>query len=320
MNDTARSSAGEGIAPDAAALIDDYFDRFTRATLVAGTDVGPDAVGDLVAHVRDRLHGTARTVDDTKRVLRELGEPEALATAFAAVAAEDHSDADADAMPGRTRSTTLTGRILGIPYDVRPPTSERYASRLWNPTDHRVFVPKGLGMGWTINFGALAVRTGLVRPDDEDAPFAAVPPRTLTATLAFPLVVVAAFVVLAAAKWPDLGASLPVHWNAFGDPDGYASRGIAVAVPAAMAVVPLALAGWVHARRHPAFNRVAASAASLSCAILALSILIPTVFTVPGGAGIVVWPGIACMVVLPLLLLVSVSRVGRAAEQRRDLA
>jgi hypothetical protein len=47
------------------------------------------------------------------------------------------------------------GRLLRIPYDWRRPTLARIKSRLWNPDDRRVFVPKAFGWGYDINFAAL---------------------------------------------------------------------------------------------------------------------------------------------------------------------
>jgi hypothetical protein len=44
-----------------------------------------------------------------------------------------------------------TGELLGIPYDVRKPTVARVKSRMWNPEDARLFTPKVLGWGWTVN-------------------------------------------------------------------------------------------------------------------------------------------------------------------------
>jgi hypothetical protein len=48
-----------------------------------------------------------------------------------------------------------TGKFLGIPYDWRRPTGERVRSRLWNPSEPRLLVPKVYGWGWTINFARL---------------------------------------------------------------------------------------------------------------------------------------------------------------------
>jgi uncharacterized membrane protein len=51
------------------------------------------------------------------------------------------------------------GRFLGLPYDWRKPTRGREKSRLWNPVDQRLIVPKAFGWGWTINFARLFGRT-----------------------------------------------------------------------------------------------------------------------------------------------------------------
>ena len=42
-----------------------------------------------------------------------------------------------------------------VPYDLRPPTVERFASRFWAPADDRLFLPAAFGVGWTINFARL---------------------------------------------------------------------------------------------------------------------------------------------------------------------
>jgi uncharacterized membrane protein len=60
------------------------------------------------------------------------------------------------AVASRTRGKT--GTILGIPYDWRRPTVARAKSRLWNPADSRLFVPRVFGMGWDINFARLLER------------------------------------------------------------------------------------------------------------------------------------------------------------------
>jgi hypothetical protein len=54
---------------------------------------------------------------------------------------------------------TWEGKIAGlVPYDLRRPTLARARERLWNPADHRVFVPTVFGVGWTVNFGRLLKR------------------------------------------------------------------------------------------------------------------------------------------------------------------
>jgi hypothetical protein len=56
---------------------------------------------------------------------------------------------------------TSEKRFLGIPYDWRRPTLERFKKRLWNPDDHRIFTPRVYGWGWTINFYEVGRRLGL---------------------------------------------------------------------------------------------------------------------------------------------------------------
>lgn len=53
------------------------------------------------------------------------------------------------------------GSVLGIPYDLRPPTMERVRESFWDPSDPRVLKPNAFGVGYSINFGAVAKRLGL---------------------------------------------------------------------------------------------------------------------------------------------------------------
>ena len=318
MSTDESGSADGGLSLEAAALIDDYFARFRVEAMAAGAQGWEDAVVDLRAHVRDRLQDSAGRPEDAVRVLAELGTTEALVAAYLDAAPDDDSDVllPDDVPPAGT------GRFFGAPYDLRvAKSSGRYASRSWNPLDRRVLVPKTVGIGWTINFGALAVRTHLVSPDDEDIPFGVVPHRILVATLAAPSAALAAYVVLAAVNWARLPAQVPMHWTISGHVDGYGGRGTALVFLSVLAVVPVAEAVWVHVRRGRPFPRVAASALSLSFTTLALASLCQTLFTLDGGTG--VWPtwiGLVFMLALPFALLVGMSRIGRAAERRRDLS
>lgn len=51
-----------------------------------------------------------------------------------------------------------TGTFLGVPYDWRRPTVARAKSRLWNPNESRLMVPKVFGWGWDVNFARLLGR------------------------------------------------------------------------------------------------------------------------------------------------------------------
>jgi hypothetical protein len=48
-----------------------------------------------------------------------------------------------------------TGQIMGVPYDIRPPTLDRIRERIWNPDNPQIIVPRVFGAGWTINLGRL---------------------------------------------------------------------------------------------------------------------------------------------------------------------
>ncbi|NTW28075.1 MAG: DUF1648 domain-containing protein [Coriobacteriia bacterium] len=296
------------ITAKAAEQIDAYFARFKDALLAAGVSGAEEAISDLRDHVSEQLGG-ADTPEEIARVLAKLGTPEALAAEYAE--AQQLAEAGAGG---------LSGRVLGMPYDVRVPNAERLAQRWWDPLDRRVLVPRIFGLGWTVNFGALAVLTGIVRPDDEEVPFGAVPSRLVSATLVLPLAIVAAFAVLVAVSWPSLPALVPSHWGVSGV-DDYQGRGQAVVFLSLMAGVPLAFAFRTHLRRRSPLNRVVASAFSSVFAILALSVFAQTLFALSGGAGTwLIWVGIACSVLVPFALFVVMSRIGRAAEQRRDLS
>ncbi len=297
---------------DVSAAIDQYFTRFRLAVLAAGAHVDDDTVADLRAHVVDSVGGTGSLADVT-RVLAELGTPQALAVEVAA------SGLPGDGTP-RT-GIRSHGRLLGVPYDLRVPSSAREASRWWNPLDRRILVPKSWGVGWSVNVGALAVRTGAVRPDDEDVPFGAASPRTVAATLAAPVAVLAAVATLAAVTWRRLPPTVPTRWSLSGEVTDHGRRGPTVLGLIGLAAVPTAMAASVHARRRPALDRVAASAESLLLAMTALSVLAQTVHTARGRSSVwPLWLGRGASAALPFALLVGVSREGRTAEQRHDLS
>ncbi|MEB0001886.1 DUF1648 domain-containing protein [Cryobacterium sp. RTC2.1] len=348
MRDHSEALPGDGLPPaGATALVDAYFDHLGAAAARLRIDIDADSLAELLAHVEHRLDGTDRSDDAVRRVLAELGEPEALAGAYAADDPDSDSDFDSnfdtdrgfdsgidhdggtdaaargprDLAAGGLPRTHRAGRFLGVPYDTRQPTSERFASRSWDPSDPSILVPKALGIGWTVNFAALAVRAHLIRPDDEDEPFAEAPAWVVTATLAAPILAGVAFAALAAATWAGLPETVPSHWGLTGEPDGYSSRTANLLLLSGFVLLPLLAAAWVHLARRGAWSRVAASAGSFALALVALVCLVQTLFAVQGGAGMwPTWIGLFLVLVLPLGLLVGVSRSGRAAEQRRDFA
>ncbi len=63
------------------------------------------------------------------------------------------------------RTGELEGRLLGVPYDLRPPTPARLKERLWNPRDQRLFTPSVFGWGFAVNLHQFGRRLGLIVGD-----------------------------------------------------------------------------------------------------------------------------------------------------------
>jgi|GEM_PF-530474 len=317
MMNTAQERADSMLTPEAAALVETYFSRVHGALLVAAAGECEEAVDDLRTHVLEALAGSAGTSDDVTRILAELGTPEALA----AQCADSSDELSSDDVPSHDeRRTVLVGRVLGLPYDWRVPTASRVARRWWDPLNPQIVVARVFGIGWTVNYGALAVRLGLVRPDDEDVPFEQVPRRWLAAALVLPLVVTAGLIVLFALFQAGLPDQVATHYAPDGSADGFSSKGVALLLPAAVALFGVAMAAWTWVRKRPALPRVAAGALATMLAGVSIGIYGQSVAQAHGTPGLtILLSALAGAIVLPFLLLVILSRVGRAAEQRRDL-
>ncbi|SEM23571.1 DUF5808 domain-containing protein [Streptacidiphilus jiangxiensis] len=51
---------------------------------------------------------------------------------------------------------TWHGRILGLPYDFRPPTPARVRAEFWDPDNNALFTPHAFGVGYGVNLARLA--------------------------------------------------------------------------------------------------------------------------------------------------------------------
>lgn len=48
------------------------------------------------------------------------------------------------------------GELFGfVPYDLRPPTLTRLRDSLWQPDTDKLFLPRGFGVGWSVNFARI---------------------------------------------------------------------------------------------------------------------------------------------------------------------
>ncbi len=191
---------------------------------------------DEVAALLDALPATARTaaLDDLRAALADGASEEALGSAAeyaAAVRAAFATDGD---------PADEQGSVFGVPYDTRGATDPAVRSRIWAPSEPRILVPRLLGIGWAVNLGAVAVRLGLIRPDDwDDESLDAVDERLLTALRLTPALWAAVAIVVSVRTWRR-GAPVPTQWQGWGRPEGWAGPAAAL-VPAALGA---AFAGW----------------------------------------------------------------------------
>lgn len=291
------------LTPSARAAAEEYLDRVRAALADASADEMADTLEDVTTHLLDML-GPDSTARDVVAACESLGDP------------QEYGPEPAP-QPTGTRGA---GSVLGVPYDVRVPTSERVAERWWNPRDPRLFVPRVFGVGWDLNFGALAVTLHLIDPDAEDEPFALVPMRDFLIALAVPVGLTMAMAASFAILRGSLPAQLPVHWNASGEVDRYGSQATAFGFLFLLAVIPAAWAVWsVMARRSPlARGAVIGFATFLSA--LAAGIWAMTLGSVRTGMApwwlVLVLIGVAGG--LALGVLVFLARSGRAQEMARD--
>ncbi len=304
-----------GLTPEAAALVETYFSRVHGALLVAAAGECEETVEDLRTHVLEELQGSAGTAADVTRVLSELGPPETLAAECA--------DATTTGRPVVLESaedrSKLHGRVFGVPYELRPPTAARVVALWWNPLEPHVFVPTMFGLGWTINFGSIAVRLGIVRPDDEDVPFAAVPQRYVAIALVLPLLVAGVLGALIALYQAALPAQVVTHWGITGA-DQFGSKESALFFPVVMTLLGLALVAATWVRTRTPLLQVGAGALATWLGVISVADYAQRVATAQGATGTwILLPGIALSFLLTFALLVTLSRIGHAAEVRRDL-
>lgn len=287
-------SVGE-LAPDARAALDAYLDG-VGATLDA--DLRDAVLCDLRSWLLDHLTPDSTAAD--------------VAAVVARVGPVDSAAPD----PGARRG--LRGRILGVPYDLTPPTWRRVARRLWDPADPALWRAHLFGAGWTPNFGAFAVRLGLIEPDAEDEPFTSTPPAAFAAAAAVPAALAAATVLHYAVRGRTLPDSLPGHWGFDGSPDAWTTKRAAAASDLALTVLPALAAAWATASGRPGQARAGALAAASGLAVVgAITTVVRPLAPRPRpwfGPGLV-----TALVAATGGTLLGLARAGRRAEQRRDL-
>lgn len=275
-----------------------------RAYLAAATKGRDDDVAaELIAHLTERLEPDA-TAADVARIAAEIG------------------PLGGGAASATTPPDPFRGTFLGVPYNWHLPTLDQVTAQLWEPADRRLWRPRLFGAGWDLNFGALAVRTGLIEPDAEDVPLDSAPDSAFVAAL----VPAAVAAKLIAASYLLRRGALPgrvqTHWTLSGRPDRFTTKGRAAGTAFALAAIPAAAAATVVAARPDKRVRAAAIAGATGVSLVAASSWVSTLLGARGGRVSPMLGPVAALVPAAgiFAVLAWLSRVGRAAEIRRDLA
>ncbi len=288
-------------------------DAYVAAVRTGLTGLRASDRDEALAELESLLHEVAERAG-TAAAVAALGDPGEYAAGIReALGTAPLSEAEAGPQP--------QGRLLGMPYDFRGASVDRIGNRLWNTEDPRIFMPRLFGLGWTVNFGALAVKLHLIRPDDTgDESFERIPAATIGVLLAVPLVIALAAVVLVALAWAELPAEVPFHWGVSGAPDDWASKQLAFGLLLALGVVPIAITyPRILRRGTPARSRVLSAVALALPAVLSLGVVMMTIADADGGSsGNKVLFILLAALVLPFLMLYIPLRFGLRAEWRES--
>ena len=124
-------------------------------------------VDEVAHHLKARGSARRQALSDLAAGLREtaaaMPEPDAATAAVRAFGSARAYATELDAELETDRPRT----IFGIPNSLAPGMLERMAAT-FDPEDERVIIPHVFGIGWAVNFGAVAARLGLLNPDDLD--------------------------------------------------------------------------------------------------------------------------------------------------------
>lgn len=146
---------------------------------------------DLTPTVRELV------LQDAREAVREVGDDNILDVLGEPAA---YANAARDAFVAEKTTDEPQAHIGPVTVDFRGLTSPAVRSRLWDPTNPHIVTSKIFGIGWDINLGAIAVKLGLLRPDDYDEEaIRAIPPAVRRISTAYPVALsaVAAYQALA---------------------------------------------------------------------------------------------------------------------------
>lgn len=275
------------------------------------TSLGASEREEALRELESLLRAQAERSGEALAVAAVGDAPTYAAGILEALRENDTADVDGSPVP--------QGTVLGMPYDFRGTSVDRISSRVWNPADPRIFMPRMFGVGWTINLGAIAVKLGLIRPDDvADESYDRIPTPLVTAVVALPAILSLVAVSVLLVAWPSLPAELPIHWGVSGQADDWAPRVLVIGLLLAFALLPPVFSYPKILRRGtPQRSRLLAAAGLGMAAILVLGIALVTIADANGGAsGNWVLLVVFGMIAVPFLMLYVPLRAGLRAEWR----
>lgn len=103
--------------------------------------------------------------------------------------------------------------------------------RNFEPENPKLWVPRTIGLGWDLNIGAVAVKLGLIRPDDSLPDLEEHIPHEVTTTLRIAPILGAVAVAAAGIQLVRTHDRLPSHWGLTMKPTRWSDAPGAVAPP-----------------------------------------------------------------------------------------
>ena len=185
-------------------------------------------------------------------------------------------------------------RVLGIPVSWSGFTKPDARLRAFEPENPDLLVPRAFGIGWAPNLGAIAVRLGLLRPDDSVPDLVDhIPPTSVKALRLGPLVGATA-VIIAGAYTARRHDQLPTNWGLTLRPTHWGSGATAMATPV---MISAAAGVWAElanrrAKRHFASSSVdvAASADALGLQAMSMVLIAATARQAKNAQATRLWP------------------------------
>lgn len=193
----------------------------------------------------------------------------------------------------------------------------RVAQTWWRPSDPRLLLPRAVGLGWDVNFGAIAVRLNLIEPDAEAVPFTSTPDPAFRTAAVLPVALAGAAALHYLVRGRNLPSRLASHWGPTGRPDRWVSKERAAVTDISLTAGAAALAAWSAGSDRSGPTRAGAMATATAAGVLGACL---TVMRPSRGS---VWVAPAMLGALGAGVggvMLGLALAGRRAEIEHDLS